>query len=100
MLSDSDLVFGKTLETRKREEMKGTGSSWCCLIRIWFLEKLWRLEGEKKEAENEKQLVLSDSDLVFGKTVATRKTEEVEKVWNGEAAGAVLSEALIIEVSK
>ena len=44
--------------------------------------------------------MLSDSDLVFGKTVATRKTEEVEKVWNGEAAGAVLSEALIIEVSK
>ena len=44
MLSDSDLVFGKTLETRKREEMEGTGSSWCCLIRIWFLEKLSKLE--------------------------------------------------------
>lgn len=44
--------------------------------------------------------MLSDSDLVFEKIFETRKTEEVEKVWNGEAAGAVLSEALIIEVSK
>ena len=55
MLSDSDLVFGKTLETRKREEMEGTGSSWCCLIRIWFLEKLSRLEdggGQERKVAN------------------------------------------------
>ena len=50
MLSDSDLVFGKTLETRKREEMEKVG--------------------------NGKQLMLSDSDLVFGKTLETRKREE------------------------
>ena len=50
VLSDSDLVFGKTLETRKREEMEKVG--------------------------NGKQLMLSDSDLVFGKTLETRKREE------------------------
>ena len=62
MLSDSDLVFGKTLETRKREEMEKVG--------------------------NGKQLMLSDSDLVFGKTLETRKTEEV-KEREQEVVGAV-----------
>ena len=100
VLSDSDLVFGKTLKTRKKDEMEGTGSSWCCLIRIWFLEKLSRFEKEKRwtkqeaadavwfrfgfwknsrdskerrDGGNRKQLVLSDSNLVFGKTLETRR---------------------------
>ena len=45
------------------------------------MEKFSRFEREKKieKVRNGKQLVLSDSDLVFGKTLEPRKTEEVKE---------------------
>ena len=85
VLSDSDLIFGKTLEPRKTEEVKEREQK--VVGAVWFGFGFWKNSRDSKErwnGGNRKQLMLSDSDLVFGKTLETRKREEMEKVGNGK----------------